>query len=839
LLEELASTGQTAPAPENQASQVIFDYFAGEIFKKADPETREVLLQTAFLPRVTEAAAKDITGVSRAGEILRELQRQNYFTQKRAAKEPTYEFHPLFREFLLTETRRHYGVERRREMLRRSAELTETMGQVESAAALLSEAADWAGLADLICRHAGALLSQGRGQTLSEWVSAIPEAKLRENPWLLYWCGVGRLTASPMDGLPCFEQAFRLFKAGGDRSGTLLAWSGAVDAILMDWSDFTRLDPWFDEFEDLGPPNDFPSIEIEARVCSSLFWALLWRRPEDAQIAKWAERALALTGSSPDFTLQALVRTNALNYYVWMGQFDKAAALMGSLREMFQSAEVLPVGLVQAKYLEALYAWNTGAFQDALTAIAKGVRIAETTGVHVWDLHLRPQRIYTLLCMADELPAARRELAAMRRDAAGKPTHLGHYHYLAGWEALLCDDGAEAKRHAQSALERLVESGSVFPIGACHHALALSLHASGEPAAARRHLAQARRIAHRVHSRQLEYMCHTAAAHLALDERDEVGCLDHLRKAFAIGRQIGLVSHPWWRQSVMAKLCAKALEAGIEVEYARHLIRKRGLVAEGAPAEVEAWPWPIKVYTLGRFAVLKGDQPLIFSGKVQRRPLALLKAIIAHGGRSVREDTLTDALWPDAEGPAAGFALTSAIHRLRRLLGREQAIVRHRGEIGIDPRYCWIDVWAVERLLERAEAVNSKDDEARADAVRAVEDAARLYRGAFLENDADIQGAATLTDRLRRRLMRQLVGVGQYKEWKAQWQEAAHYYEEALRVDPCAEDVCRRLMTVYHRLARPTEVVATYRRCRDRLASQLGTAPSAETETLLARLRKA
>ena len=70
----------------------------------------------------------------------------------------------------------------------------------------------------------------------------------------------------------------------------------------------------------------------------------------------------------------------------------------------------------------------------------------------------------------------------------------------------------------------------------------------------------------------------------------------------------------------------------------------------------------------------------------------------------MREDSLIDALWPDAEGDAAHFALTSAIHRLRRLLGREEAIIRQDNEVSLDDRYCWVDVWAVERLLARAEA---------------------------------------------------------------------------------------------------------------------------------------
>src|SRR5206468_1742383 len=126
--------------------------------------------------------------------------------------------------------------------------------------------------------------------------------------------------------------------------------------------------------------------------------------------------------------------------------------------------------------------------------------------------------------------------------------------------------------------------------------------------------------------------------------------------------------------------------------------------------------WPVRIYTLGRFQVLKHSQPLSFARKVQRKPLALLKAVIALGERGAREEQLCEALWPEAEGDAAHFALTSAIHRLRRLLGHEAAVVRKDDEVSLDAHHCWVDVWALERLLGRAEAAAPRrpgDDRAR------------------------------------------------------------------------------------------------------------------------------
>ena len=124
---------------------------------------------------------------------------------------------------------------------------------------------------------------------------------------------------------------------------------------------------------------------------------------------------------------------------------------------------------------------------------------------------------------------------------------------------------------------------------------------------------------------------------------------------------------------MMARLCQRALEAGIEVEYVQRLVRVRRLTPAHPPIELESWPWALRIYTLGRFGVATDGAPVQVAGKVQQRPLALLKAIVALGGREVAEERLAEALWPEADGDGAHQALAVTLHRLRRLLGREEA----------------------------------------------------------------------------------------------------------------------------------------------------------------------
>jgi DNA-binding SARP family transcriptional activator len=175
----------------------------------------------------------------------------------------------------------------------------------------------------------------------------------------------------------------------------------------------------------------------------------------------------------------------------------------------------------------------------------------------------------------------------------------------------------------------------------------------------------------------------------------------------------------------MTKLCLKALENEIEVEYVRDLIRKRGLIPDTPPYDCEHWPWPLKIYTLGRFEIVRDARPLQHPRKSPRMPIELLKAVISGGVRGISEDRLSDALWPDADGVTAHQAFATTLHRLRQLLGDEKAVLLRDGRVAVDWRSCWVDAFVFEALLERRALREKQFPEA----VRLTEKALALYGG--------------------------------------------------------------------------------------------------------------
>jgi len=831
LLEQLRSQGQASPAPHTPSSEVLFDYFAGEIFKKADPTVQAVLLHTAFLPRATGAMAVALTGRPAAGEVLTALHEQNYFTNKQAgAGEPAYEYHPLFRDFLLSQALHVFSPADCARIRRTAAGLLDAAGQIEPAARLLRDAEDWNTLEQLIRRHAQSLVAQGRVQTLEEWLGGIPAAVVAERPWLLFWRGW--IVERHADRQQSLEQAFTIFRRDGDTIGMLLAWAGVIFGFLSEGV-LVAMDRWIALLDDImtdAPP--FPSRGAEARVATAMFAAITLRQPSHPKAAYWAERAIDMGRRHPDQFTRAISAIIWFHHQLQTGDLARVAAVVDEMRAVMRSRDVSPTATVNASMVVAWYEAAT-ALPSYRHTVARTLELAHTTGAlhSLRESGWRSAR-HAVLCgglmgaLSDgDLVTAASWLQELERDVH----HLGPlfrfwHHWFIVWEALIRRDVARANTYEPEMLRLALDAGRPLDEAVAHLLSAQVLHAQGAPSDARRHLDRAFGIGRAISSAYVEFMARLTEAQLSLDCGQESDGLHALRIAMTVGRERGYVSSHVWIPTIMAGLCARALEAGIEQDYVRGLVQKRGLMPESPPVEAEAWPWPIKILTLGRFEVLRNGEPVRFARKVQRKPLALLKALIAFGGRGVREELVMDALWPDAEGDAARVALASALHRLRGLLGREPAVVRQEGRLSLEGRLCWVDLWAVERLLGRAESA--------ANHAELIRKAAGLYRGAFLdEREVELPQATAMAERLRRRLLRHLVRAGRQCE-QANPQEAVDWYEEALRVDPCAEDVCRSLMTAYHRLKRSTDVVATYDRCRAALADVRGLAPSVATQGL-------
>jgi len=835
LLLERTDRGRVEPRTiGRQVPAEILDYFGSEIFRRLDEERRDFLLRTAFLPRMTASMAERLTGDVRAGPILSEMNRLNQFTKKNPQREPVYEYHDLFREFLLERATAVYSGERLSEIRKTAANLLERSGYVEDAALLFRESGDWKDLSRLILSQAGSLVAQGRYQMLLEWLGALPKEVLDVDPWLLYWSGVCLMPFSPAESRARFEEAFHKFDARRDAPGVFRSWAGVVESIITPLENLTPLDGCISLLPRLLEKyRGLPSGEIGDEVTCSMYRALSFRQYPRADVELWTPRALALAQTSTDKRLKFMLNLGFLTSFQITKDTREAERLFASLREMLRQPDATPFMRLSVDCPEAVCLVLSAQYERCLQVTTDALAFAENTGVHVVDAWLQAYGAAAALNLRD-FETGNRFLDQMAATLDRmKPLPLGQFHHVAASEALHRWDLAKAAFHSRECMRLWEESGFTIHFHAGWILAAHVHHALHEDDEAARHMAEARRHGYEIKNFYGVWASYLTEAYFHLERDDDAAAIAPLRKGLQVGRESGLFGASLRMQDMFVKISAKALQEGIEVEYVRELIRRNRLAPDPANPDLERWPWPVKVYTLGRFGLLVEDRPVEFGRKVQQKPLALLKALVALGGREVPEAKLTESLWPEADGDLAHHSFEVALSRLRKLLGTEDALVLKEGRLSLSNRHCWVDVWAFARSLGEAE--KARKEGKGTEAIRLFEKALSMNTGPFLPSE-EMTCAASPREKLRVGFLRAVAHLGQCYEDRERWEEAVSCYGKGIEADGLAEELYRRLMVCHIRQGREAEALSVYRRCRKTLSSVLGVDPSAETRAVAASL---
>ena len=833
LVRAVKSQGIDPETFKDLAQEKVFDYFANELFGRLDRRLQDFLLKTAFVPKITPGLAEGLTGNKAAGKILWNLNQRNYFTEKRTQPEVIYQYHALFREFLITRAAIQFSSGELSDLRLEAAKLLNASGQTEDAADLFMQAEAWKELMSLIRANAPTLIRQGRNKLLEKWITALPEEQLKSDPWLNYWLGTCRLSSNPVGSRALFERAFQLFVSSGDEAGTLLAWSGAVQTYLYVFDEFSSLDRWIAWLDERGGKDaSFPSPEIELIVAAGMTAALTWRNPVHPDTHKWAEKALSLSKNSSNIEVCTRAYTNSAVYHIWMGTFDECGMLISELKRMIASQPVSPLRSLVLKHTEAMF-YNTSAEyqQQALRSVTEGLEEARKTGVHVVDPLLYNQGVVSSLNEGNPGRAEEFLLKLEKTLRSGSRTHAGHYYYLSACYQLYIGKMSQAVLSAKKSLELVQETG--VPVSEVLARLVLShvLYETGNEDEANRELAATKRAIVQTGSSYFEYLYGLTEAYFEYVRENEHAALESLRKAMTLGRQKGFTTLLYfWRPAVMSRLCGKALEAGIEVGYVQNLIRKLNLVPDEQSVEIENWPWPVKIYLLGRFQISVDGKPVHFSGKIQKKPLLLLKALVALGGGEVKAEQLEDVLWPESDGDVAHQSFETTLHRLRKWIGHPNALDFSSGLAALNRGVCWTDVWAFENLVEEA---GKQERQGRVDrAVDFTEKAISLYEGMFLPGETEESWTVSPRERLRRKFLRCIHWLGRHWEEAGEWEKALSCYDRGLQADDISEEFYQQMMICYHRLGRIAEGLDTYERCKRVLSAVLGVKPSPKTEAV-------
>ena len=811
----------------------IFGYFAAQIFERVSEDVRQFLMVTSFLPTVQISVAEALTGEPASATILEDLYQRNLFTHRRPGQEPTYWYHALFQVFLQEKARDLMDAAEQRRIAVRAARLLENQGQPHAAFTLYRNVGEWEAVRALILRLAPLLLAQGRAHSLRDWIHALPVEHITRWPWLGYWLGQALMTEDQKQARVQFEVAFSAFSQSKDKVGRVLAACAVIDTVYFEWSDFRTLARWIDTIEgSLDGQLDFDSPETEIKVYSSLLVAMLYGKPRHARFFACVDRVRELLDCEMDLNRKITAATFLLTYCALGLDVNRGWEVIARTGALIDRSEVTPLNrlwwhLRLGWFMHRVVGDNEG----ALAALDTAKSIADQhglAGLRSSALLIRSYRLGVLLGMGEYREA--KELVEEMKTRVDPARPMDKWH------------GLEIQGHLDLALGKpgAVVAGSGDKLRNAEETGMLYIEAQSliQEANALAHLGALDRlaeVANKVravvagtwfawYENELPFM--ESCALFRCGRRKEAQ--EALARGFAHARQIEYPFPEWSYFHDFAGLCAEALEAGIETEYVESLVRRLRL--RSPIPDAEFWPWPVKVNALGTFEVMRDGHKIEFSGKAPKKPLALLKALIAFGGRNVPEERLMDALWPDEEADAARKSLDITVLRLRKLLGSNDTIMVSDELIGLNPQLCWTDVWAFERRITQTDAAEAEHGLSAA--------AAALYRGNFLPADAEEPWTVKARERLRARFVRLVESVAQADEAAGHWEKAMAHYLKGLEADDLVEAFHLGLMRCYRALGRPAEAITAFRRLRQTLSVVLGIAPSPAAETLAQELRE-
>jgi DNA-binding SARP family transcriptional activator len=244
------------------------------------------------------------------------------------------------------------------------------------------------------------------------------------------------------------------------------------------------------------------------------------------------------------------------------------------------------------------------------------------------------------------------------------------------------------------------------------------------------------------------------------------------------------------------------------------------------------------VYFLGRFRIGIDDTLLesVPGGLVG----CLLKYLLFYRSRRISREELIEVLWPDTDLEHArnrlNVALSSVRQVFRDLLDLE-IIQYQNGMYMINPHLdVWIDLEEFDFQLAKAQEHDQQQQHAAT--IKALEVAANLYQGDFLEDDPYDEWTVFTRERIRLAFQDALVQLAHHYFELGQYAVCVAVCQSILERDNCREDVHCLLMRAYGRQDQFHLGLRQYQTCVEALHRELDIEPAEATQVLYRRLKR-
>lgn len=815
------------------STAVLGDYFAAELFDKLPDNIRYFLMATAMLPAFSEDSAGAITGESNPARIISDLIGQHAFITRDDSGD-NYIYQPLFRQFLTNQAYRRMDQQQLEKLSQRVLKLHETQGHVESALDLCHVTKDWENMQRLILSHAKTWLSDNRQQELIYQLNRLPSKIATCEPWLMMVRAEALKHIDANESHKLYENCAHIFQQKGNEKGKQLAAVGIQETALLENTKPKSMDRWLNEIAALKSPiSEASSVKsTEARLIKCLLVGLASRMPLHPELSSWEQRAQAALQRKSSPESQAIILSGLLTLKCFCGDVS-TLRLLTALCEKLDSSQGISPSIYNNLIEKLMFSYFLDGSYDRCYASAQK-RLPESSNGVSFSFFAECTLSACALSTGD-FDVANKHFTKIRRHLSkSKLLETLCFYYLRGWYAKLRNKTNEASLYAKLALHCSQRFGGPFFNAVSHMLCALTQLTKGRPASSKKHINQALDLSRKSGAKQMEFSCGLLKAELLFKDNCKDQALEQLRSSLCLGRQQSYSNLFFWRPKAMAMLCGEALKADIETDYVKTLILKRGLLPEESDMTMECWPWPIKIYSLKKFDIVINGESFVFTPRTRKTPILLLKALIAFGAKGVATVDLKDALWPEVSGDLSFNRFKISMYRLRKMLGREDAILVSSEHISLNPDICWVDIWPLEQILHsatRAWYEVHENPEKTAYAIMLTQKLSNQIRGGFLPEDK-ATWSIHRHEQIKHNFLFCLKKLCLYYEKLFDWATAIKYYRKGLSIFPDSEYLYQRLIKCHAATGDHSQAKKVYILCKKRLSLIYGIRPSSKTQKI-------
>ncbi len=827
------------------ASGGVFDYMAEEVLSRQRQEIQDFALRSAVCTEMSPPLCDALLGTENSAQLLRELSEQNLFTATLDHEGNWYQYHQLFREFLLARLERKAPRECRRLRLRLAALMAERgrWGQAIDSYIAAGAFADAAQSIELVAQET---FERGEWDRLQGWIDELPPAIMDAHPRLLLYRG--KLHAERGELAPAMELCRRsqeAFAQRGDEVGAAraLAQQAVIErfrghlteaiALCRQALDAQARDPIA---AILAQHNIGICHSMQGHVAegvSELHEALLLaeRHADDTSAGYIAHdiglaelnrghlaagrqslhRALMIwrrvgNPSSLAISLQGL---GIIHHY--LGEYIEAEnRLQESLAKALDAGDQRVAAYTIVSQAD-LYR-DMGRFAEADETYQRGLTVATASGASHLAVYALASRGYAQRLMGETVLAHQLVIEALDNVSPEMPLERGLCHLYLGVLAVDAQDDQEGREQLEMAAEILERIEAKRDLGRALLHLARLEWLEGET----RFVERLRRVADLAQELGSSQFVTAEALPGGKGDRSMLDLLLHAREA---------------RITLLAREALRTFDWADEPADDEALPDRMAAHQPVAPVSV---PRPVKPL---EFLGLDGGQ--VFKERIAVQDWesmvarTMLFLFLSHP-RGLRRERAIDLLWPEVSAARGNSLFHSTLYRVRHALYKDMIVHAPGGIYRINPereyRYDVDEFQRLARLGLNQEEASSASMQAMARA-RAL----ALYRRPFLET-CEYDWCDQIRRSLEDTLLDLLYAQARHIALKGSPDEAETLYARALHINPFDERAHRGIMWSRGVRGDRSGALRQFQDCREILADEMGIDPEAETMDLYIRL---